>query len=411
MTRFAEHLIDEVLPVAPIRQWVLTVPYRLRYRMAYDHALCREVHKDFTRALLLSYRHRAAERGVMRGHSGAVTCIQRFGSALNLNPHFHTQAIDGVFVEQHDDALRFHALPAPTNDEVLAVLEDLLCRLRPVLARFGLGGTPDAGEHEDPLAQDLPLLAAVYAGSIQGKAALGERRGRSPTARGRDPRAGIPRGTTNRCAITPSSKASTSTPPSAFPLMAATASNSLLRYCARPAVSHDRVQILEDGRVQLTLKTPRFDGTSHLILTADELIERLVAIIPRPRKNLILYTGALAPNSKLRARVTAFGRQPALPDANEGCAAHVQAAHNACATARHGAANPRARNSQWARLMRRAFDLDVLCCPKCSHRMRVLALIEHPRTARRILRHLGMRDHPPPIAPARLPDTSFDNNA
>jgi hypothetical protein len=61
--------------------------------------------------------------------------------------------------------------------------------------------------------------------------------------------------------------------------------------------------------------------------------------------------------------------------------------------------------------MRRAFDLDVLCCPKCSNRMRVLALIEHPRTARRILRHLGMRDHSPPIAPARISDTSFDDVA
>jgi uncharacterized protein YbaR (Trm112 family) len=56
--------------------------------------------------------------------------------------------------------------------------------------------------------------------------------------------------------------------------------------------------------------------------------------------------------------------------------------------------------------MRRAFELDVLCCPKCSGRMRVLALIDHPRTARRILRHLGMRDHAPPIAPARLPHTT-----
>jgi len=61
--------------------------------------------------------------------------------------------------------------------------------------------------------------------------------------------------------------------------------------------------------------------------------------------------------------------------------------------------------------MRRAFDLDVLCCPKCSGRMRVLSLIEHPRTARRILRHLGMRDHPPPIARARIPDSSFDDVA
>jgi hypothetical protein len=65
-----------------------------------------------------------------------------------------------------------------------------LCRLQPVLARFGLRETPDPSEHEDPLAQDLPLLAAGYAGSVQGKAALGERRGRSPTALCRDPRAG-----------------------------------------------------------------------------------------------------------------------------------------------------------------------------------------------------------------------------
>jgi hypothetical protein len=43
--------------------------------------------------------------------------------------------------------------------------------------------------------------------------------------------------------------------------------------------------------------------------------------------------------------------------------------------------------------------------------MRVLALIERPRIACRILRHLGMRDHPPPIAPARMPETSFDDVA
>jgi hypothetical protein len=55
-------------------------------------------------------------------------------------------------------------------------------------------------------------------------------------------------------------------------------------------------------------ESARFDGTSHLILAAAELVERLVAVIPRPHKNLIPYTGVLAPNSKLRARVTCFGR-------------------------------------------------------------------------------------------------------
>jgi hypothetical protein len=61
--------------------------------------------------------------------------------------------------------------------------------------------------------------------------------------------------------------------------------------------------------------------------------------------------------------------------------------------------------------MHRAFELDVLCCPKCGSRIRVLSLIDNPRTARRILRHLGMRDHAPPSAPARLPNTTFDDVA
>lgn len=64
MTRFAEHLVDEVLPLAPVRQWVLTVPYRVRYHMDCDHALRREVHRAFTRALQLSHRRRAAAREV-----------------------------------------------------------------------------------------------------------------------------------------------------------------------------------------------------------------------------------------------------------------------------------------------------------------------------------------------------------
>jgi hypothetical protein len=129
---------------------------------------------------------------------------------------------------------------------------------------------------------------------------------------------------------------------------------------------------------------------------------------------LILYTGVLAPNSKLRARVAVFGRQPALPDAREGAAEHTptHASLTANAIGRpERVAEPGGYSSEWARLMRRAFDLDVLRCPNCSNRMRVLALIERPQTARRILRHLGMRDHPPPIAPARIPDTSFDDVA
>ena len=41
MTERAAHLVDAVLPWVPVRQWVLTMPYRLRYQMAWNHGLSR----------------------------------------------------------------------------------------------------------------------------------------------------------------------------------------------------------------------------------------------------------------------------------------------------------------------------------------------------------------------------------
>jgi hypothetical protein len=43
MAERAAHLVDQVFPGVPVRQWVLTVPHRLRYVLAWDHALCRAV--------------------------------------------------------------------------------------------------------------------------------------------------------------------------------------------------------------------------------------------------------------------------------------------------------------------------------------------------------------------------------
>jgi hypothetical protein len=40
MAERAAHLVDHVFPTVPVRQWVLTFPHRLRYRLAWDHDLC-----------------------------------------------------------------------------------------------------------------------------------------------------------------------------------------------------------------------------------------------------------------------------------------------------------------------------------------------------------------------------------
>jgi hypothetical protein len=282
---------------------VLTVPHRLRYRMAYDHDLCRAVHRAFARSLQMSYRQRAAAADISQGTTGAVTCIQRFGSALNLNVHFHTQALDGVFQEGRDGSITFFPLAAPSSEQVRQVLEDLICRLQPILRRFGLQAEDD--QEGDPLVGQSEVLAALYTASVTGRAAFGPRSGRAPAAVGRDPRAVWHDKSLRHHAQLDGFDlhASVSIPASARDRL-----EQLLRYCARPAISHERLKLLDDGRIQLELKTPRFDGTTHLVLTAHELIERLVAIIPRPQKNLIIYTGVLAPRSRLRDRVRSYGR-------------------------------------------------------------------------------------------------------
>src|SRR5262249_56669724 len=103
---------ESILPWVPVRQGVRTVPRRRRYRLAFDHALCRTVIAVFVRAVLGWYCRRARRAGWADGQSGAVTIIQRFGSGLQLNVHGHALVLDGVFTEAADGTLRFHPAAA-----------------------------------------------------------------------------------------------------------------------------------------------------------------------------------------------------------------------------------------------------------------------------------------------------------
>jgi hypothetical protein len=114
MTECAARLVDEVLPRVPVRQWVPSLPYRLRYLLAWDHGLARAVLGVAVRVLLSFQRHRARRYGIRDGRSGCVTAIQRFGGGLNLNIHFHTLLFDGVFYAPGEgDTLEFRPLPPP----------------------------------------------------------------------------------------------------------------------------------------------------------------------------------------------------------------------------------------------------------------------------------------------------------
>ena len=97
MAETAALLADEVLPERPLRQWVLSLPHALRFLLATDPEALTLVLGVVYRTISRHLLHKA---GLARssGATGAVTLVQRFGSALNLNVHFHMLCLDGVYV-------------------------------------------------------------------------------------------------------------------------------------------------------------------------------------------------------------------------------------------------------------------------------------------------------------------------
>src|SRR5450432_4687718 len=81
MCDFAAHLRDHVMPRVPVRQWVLTVPHALRFRMAFNPDVTGSVLRAFVSVVSRWLRRRARAVGI-RGllKTGGVTVIQRFGS-------------------------------------------------------------------------------------------------------------------------------------------------------------------------------------------------------------------------------------------------------------------------------------------------------------------------------------------
>src|SRR2546425_2060864 len=147
MADTAAHLVDRVFPIVPVRQWVLSLPFALRYRMAYDARLTSGVLNVFIRALFGELRRRASELlNVRNSQCGAVTFVQRFGDALNANPHFHSLVIDGVYAIGEDGRPEFHELQAPEDEEVMRLTTLVSQRVQSVLKRRGLASDADSQE-------------------------------------------------------------------------------------------------------------------------------------------------------------------------------------------------------------------------------------------------------------------------
>jgi hypothetical protein len=285
MAQTAAHLADHVIPPVPVRQWVISVPKRLRCFLADRPAAVRALTKIFLAEI---ERLLCAAAGVTidadalpatHPRLGAVSFLHRFGSALNHHVHLHVCASDGVFVPTGDGPPAF--LPArPLMQADLATLtERVRCRM---IRWFRLTHLLDASAAADMLAWEnsgFSIDASVRVAMLD-----------------RDV-------------------------PSYFQSL-----EHLLRYCARPPFALERLSVTRDGsgriaRVRYVLprhkaanwvgpgrsrKSTRPGANSVVELTPFEFLDRLADLVPPPRKHRHRYHGMFAPDHKLRPAVTAL---------------------------------------------------------------------------------------------------------
>jgi hypothetical protein len=375
MNATSAELMERVLPPETgLRQWVLTFPFCWRRRLAQDGALFGRLTRLFVETVVAFYAARAARQGWRGAKTGAVSNTQRTSSDLRLNPHLHVVALDGAYHEE-DGELVWEGLGHLKTSEVGEVLERGVRRMGRYLRRHGLL-RPDEdeceargeGDPEDNLAASAVSGQAPPAGPqwVRGLASL------EPQALAYDkPLCASLDGFTLHAATRAGG-------------LDASGREALLRYVLRPPVAQERLELRPDGLVRITLKRAYADGTVAVDMDPLSLLCRLATSVPPPRFHTVRYAGVLAPASAWRERVVPASEE-APPASEDG------------QPKRAGAYRP------WAELLARTFAVDVLSCPKCRGRMRLVALVKEPSSIARYLAGIGEPTEAPPRSPDRGP--------
>jgi hypothetical protein len=142
------------------------------------------------------------------------------------------------------------------------------------------------------------------------------------------------------------------------------AEGTAVNYVARPPLAAGSLQRISDEKYTFKLKPPWSDGTTHLILSPMELIEKLASLVPPPRVNLVRYHGVLAPHAKNRKSVV-----PKKPDEEE---LRKTRGHSK-------------NRILWAALLARTFNLKMETCPDCGGRMTIVEAVTDPASVKTYL--------------------------
>ena len=284
MSETTEHIESDLIPRVPLRQFVLSVPIPLRFWMSCEPKLQSKIHGIVCRVINGFYKRKLSERYSLNKSEielGGVTLIQRSGSRINLNIHFHMLYVDGCYVMKNEKPV-FYKAPEPSDSDIETLIKEISHRVIRYLRKRGYLDSPDIDES---------LINMLYSASIKNVAAFGINRGRRLRFIG----SGF--GFENE-EISKVSHLCVKL--NGFSLHAASAMRAgdrkrirnICNYVLRPPVAVERLKELDNGDISYRLKKPWSNGTTHVVFTPLELMERLAAIIPKPRTHPSRWLGS-----------------------------------------------------------------------------------------------------------------------
>ena len=366
MSEQAAHLVDRVLPRAPYRQWVFTLPWELARAVAFDAELCSGVFGVLAEEIARWQCSRARQAGIAAPQTGSILEIQRFADAATLFVHGHLLAPDGVFYESSDSRVRFRGVGPPRDEDVKTILTRVTERVKRLLQRRARARTDD---DDAPDAEHQLLLQCAGARPCDQFVVEGSDRPRRRRVKGRRSRRRKP----PLCVRTDEGLELHA----AVHVEAADRSGleRLCKYVARPPICGERLSRLPDGRIEFQLKRTWTGGVRSLIFEPLAFIARLAALIPRPKTQMRRFYGVFASAHPWRSRVIP---RPPCPDK----------------TGRPVAPKRPAR-MKWADLLKRVFNISALRCPYCQGRLRLIGAVFDPTALEAIIAAVQLADERP----------------
>jgi len=321
VVEFGEWLCEEVLKHVPHRQWVFSIPKRLRIYFLFDRKLLTKLSRCAWKVLNL-YLTQAVPYDDAK--AGAAIAVQSFGDFQNFNPHLHALATDGCF---YNDAAFMVCPPPDTGD-----LEKLF--------RY---------EVFKMLKAEGKITDCVIANMMNWRHS----------------------GFNVYCgkAIWPHNEEGL---------------ESLARYIIRASFSQERMTYIpayesNDGIAKVLYESK--DGKTSKTFDALDWLAQLVTHIPHKGEQMVRYYGFYSNKSRgLRKKAGTDDEVPALIESD---------------------GSKKEFRKNWARLIKKIYNVDPLVCPQCHGRMRIISAIEQADVIEKILKYLGLwmpNRSPPPRA-------------